>query len=566
MPRQRIHVDWKTVEGAFSKPRRLHLENDKEGLFHCPALGCEHDGFASQRGCRKHVKTKHPWYIYFDTKPIISAESEGKLDVNQSCSSESKPTLPCCATNSQLARLFSSWLQSTTGGGRQGKHAEISVTRAFKFLKYCCEQSGEDEQNLSSNVQLVDYFLCSSKFLTDFLDHLESTWQMGQSGRLGYVNSIADLLDFRRFHAPSGPVLQIFSITEVYIKRARQCLAKQMRSHWTTDLDIASLESKRSWATLAELQTVIPFHLQRYKTILEECRKKSFVTSTDLTFATRFVAVFMFVRVKGCRPMTYQHLTVRMFESAKTNAGMVNQTIFKTAQRYGFNSLYFDETSLVIVNDYVQYVRPLLKPQCEYLLVNRSGSQFQKLTELLSVLVFEAIGKYIHPTRYRQIIETESVNNLDLEEQQLVSEDQKHSSNVARVHYQKLRSREVAVKGRSCMEKLRGDHGRAMDICVQQLRQQDSNAGIEVKDMETEGDGETASSHTSEGEIENNDETLRKSRVKVRFTQEEDKYLRKGIVKFGMRWTAILNCPLYKFEQSRAPTTLRMRATTLKLI
>jgi hypothetical protein len=122
--------------------------------------------------------------------------------------------------------------------------------------------------------------------------------------------------------------------------------------------------------------------------------------------------------------------------------------------------------------------------------------------------VFEAIGKYIHPTRYRQIIETESVNNLDLEEQQLVSEDQKHSgSNVARVRYQKLRSREVALKGRSCMEKLRGDHGRAMDICVQQLRQQDSN-GIEVKNMETEGDGETASSHTSEGEIENNDEML----------------------------------------------------------
>ena len=184
-------------------------------------------------------------------------------------------------------------------------------------------------------------------------------------------------------------------------------------------------------------------------------------------------------------------------------------------------------------------MRPLLKPQCEYLLLNRSGSQFQKLTELLSVLVFEAIGKYIHPTRYRQIIETESVNNLDLEAQQLVSEDQKHSSNAARVHYQKLR----------------WDHGRAMDICAQQLRQQDSN-GIEVKDMETEGDGDTASSHTSEGEIENNNETLRKSRVKVRFTQEEDNYLRKGIVKFGMRWTAILNCLLYKFEQSRAPTTL----------
>ncbi len=150
--------------------------------------------------------------------------------------------------------------------------------------------------------------------------------------------------------------------------------------------------------------------------------------------------------------MTYQHLTVTMFENAKANGGMVDETIFKTAQRYGFNSLYFDEISLGIVDDYVKLVRPLLNPQCEYLLLNRNGAQFQKITDLLSVLVFEAIGKYIHPTRYRQIIETES---LDLEEQRFVSEDQKHSSNVARVHYQNLRSRDVAIKGQSCMDKLR---------------------------------------------------------------------------------------------------------------
>ena len=140
---------------------------------------------------------------------------------------------------------------------------------------YYSELSGKDEQSLLSTVEFVDYFLCSSKFLTDFLDHLETTWQMGMPGRLGYVTGIADLLDFRRFNLPPGPVLQNFSVTEVYIKRARQCLAKQIRSHWMTDLDIDSLESKRSWGTLAELQTVIPYHSQRYKTVLQDCKKKS---------------------------------------------------------------------------------------------------------------------------------------------------------------------------------------------------------------------------------------------------------------------------------------------------
>ena len=51
---------------------------------------------------------------------------------------------------------------------------------------------------------------------------------------------------------------------------------------------------------------------------------------------------------------------------------MVDQTIFKTAQKYGFNSLYFDEINLYIIDDYVQYVRSLLNSQCDYLRINRN--------------------------------------------------------------------------------------------------------------------------------------------------------------------------------------------------
>ncbi len=251
--------------------------------------------------------------------------------------------------------------------------------------------------------------------------------------------------------APPASVLQNFAVTEVYVKRARKCLAKDMRSNWTTELDIETLESRRSWATLSEVQSVIPFHEERYKSVLENCIvSPSSVKSGDVTFATRFVAAYMFLKVKGCRPMTYQHLTLRMFESAKRNEGMVDQKIFKTAKRYGFDSVYLDECSIELLEKYITMSDPLT-PTCEYVLVNRNGKQFQKLTDLLSVLVFEAIGKYIHPTRYRQIIETESCQILPPNEQKWISEDQKHSSNVARVHYQKKRSREVAMRGRWCM-------------------------------------------------------------------------------------------------------------------
>ena len=57
------------------------------------------------------------------------------------------------------------------------------------------------------------------------------------------------------------------------------------------------------------------------------------------------------------------------------------------------------------------------QPQCDFVLANRNGGQHRKLGEIMSKLVLDATGKYIHPARYRQIVETESLNQLTCEEQ-----------------------------------------------------------------------------------------------------------------------------------------------------
>ena len=212
------------------------------------------------------------------------------------------------------------------------------------------------------------------------------------------------------------------------------------RDEWTKVLDIDNLEAMNSWATLEELQRVVPFHYPRYNELLQRCKKYpiSYIAPRELTFCTRFVAVYLFIKVKGSRPMTYQYLTVPMFNNSKKNGGFVDQTEFKTALHYNFDSLLFDSNSTEIVDDYINFVRPLLHPDCDYVLVTRNGTQYSKLSDLMSKLVFEAIGKYIHPTRYRQIVETESVRKLSPGEQDIMSRDQKHSSQVAKTHYQKL--------------------------------------------------------------------------------------------------------------------------------
>ncbi len=73
---------------------------------------------------------------------------------------------------------------------------------------------------------------------------------------------------------------------------------------------------------------------------------------------------------------------------------------------------------------------------------------------MLGNLVHQATGKYIHPTRLRQIIETESASKLSTEQQSFVSEDQKHTTHVARVSYQKMRSRDVAIRAKEALATL----------------------------------------------------------------------------------------------------------------
>ena len=85
--------------------------------------------------------------------------------------------------------------------------------------------------------------------------------------------------------------------------------------------------------------------------------------------------------VKASRPMTYKHLTVEMIKSIGKNS-IINQTLFKTNEKYGFNSFSFSVDVLTLVTSYVNDIRPILNPVCNYLLVCRHGKQISNLTNI----------------------------------------------------------------------------------------------------------------------------------------------------------------------------------------
>ena len=74
---------------------------------------------------------------------------------------------------------------------------------------------------------------------------------------------------------------------------------------------------------MEELLEVVTFHLPRYENTVKKCKTvPGQVNPLDLTFATKFVAVYLFIKVKGSRPMTYQYLTVDMSKAARENGGI----------------------------------------------------------------------------------------------------------------------------------------------------------------------------------------------------------------------------------------------------
>ena len=167
-------------------------------------------------------------------------------------------------TNSELALKFSAWLTAICGGGTSQSQSQQTASRAMKFLKFCAE---EDDDELSYT--FIDFCLGAPKLITSFTELLKSEWSLGSSAQLSYLHAIGDLIDFRKANSTTPDILQHFAISEIYLTRGEKYLAKQKKLEWNRDLHLDSLIAVKSWATLEEMDQVIPFHLDRFKDVLE---------------------------------------------------------------------------------------------------------------------------------------------------------------------------------------------------------------------------------------------------------------------------------------------------------
>ena len=304
---------------------------------------------------------------------------------------------------------FKSWLKSPGGGGKNDSNADQITCKVLKYVKFCSEDVSSD---WNFPLTVSDYCLGSVEMISEFVKCLQEQWGVGYSGVIGYMNSLNHALDFRRTLNMSLNNMAAFVATEVYINRIKKCLSRKMRIEWNEVLSIEYLSSINCWARLEELQNVIPYYADKFtQIILNASESATYIPSHDLSFATSYVIAVLFLMVKATRPMTYQFLTVTMIRNISTD-GIIDQTVFKTSEKYGFDSLIFPKDVIDILNGYIACIRSRLNPSCDYLLITRNGTQISQLSGIFGRIVFLAIGKYINPTRYRQIIEIESLHRL----------------------------------------------------------------------------------------------------------------------------------------------------------
>ena len=449
-----LRVNWRAIEGSAKAKKILRLRADSDGNFACPVPNCMHLGFRSSRGLRRHIDTRHSWLYWFSSEPAVN-RNQLVSDPEKIGSKAVTHNIPSFSIDEGVGATFCRWLRAPLGGGKNEREAVQGARRAMKFLLHVM---GDD--CIGGSMACMDFIDCavgSAATITKFLETITVDWRMTSSGALNYLKSITDLVDFRKSQGCPDSVLRALSVTEVYLRRGRENLRRKKAVEYTRNLDLETLIMKDSWCSLEDMNKVIPYHINQFKEVYNKCKESPPTASiNDLAFATRFIATYLFLMVKCSRPRTFQFLTTAMVEKSKENGGFIDSTEFKTASTYIFDTLIMSEQVLKLLDMYISTIRPKMTPKCEYVLVSTTGRQYTSFTVAMTLLVKQAIGKYVHPTRFRQIVETSSSERLTPEEQEIVTADQKHRSNVARLSYKKKLSREVATKGRECMEKMLG--------------------------------------------------------------------------------------------------------------
>ena len=208
----------------------------------------------------------HPWFFYFDEQPPINRSEVALRDTVQRKSSTHN--VPAFSLIDGMGKEFLDWLKTPCGGGKSKKQAVQIGRRAMKFLM---ASLGDTEVDKTVSDEFMDCCLGSPSIVINFFKMVTEEWRLSSSAALNYMKAINDLMDFRKSNGVDDAVLRSFTVSEVYIRRGKENLSKQKKIEYSRNLDLEQLICRKSWATVEEMEKVIPYHTPKYKYVLDLC-------------------------------------------------------------------------------------------------------------------------------------------------------------------------------------------------------------------------------------------------------------------------------------------------------
>ena len=144
-------------------------------------IHCDHNGFYSQRSCRKHLRNHHDWFYCFDKKPEINdlpSKIEAVVQKNVQ-PSRSTRNIPNLQEDTIFAQAFFEWLTSIAGGGLSKSRPDQIVFRICKFL--CVSNEDLIHDNIKDSD--IAFSAGSTENIGRFMETMETEWKLGNSGQ-----------------------------------------------------------------------------------------------------------------------------------------------------------------------------------------------------------------------------------------------------------------------------------------------------------------------------------------------------------------------------------------------
>ena len=115
----------------------------------------------------------------------------------------------------------------------------------------------DDEDNLS--MDFVDFCLGSPSLITQFVEYIKEEWKLSSSAEVNYLQAISDMIDYRKSQGISANTQRNFTVAEFTSTEGNEHLHEESEANGRSEeLTVENLEAVNAWATLEELQQVIP--------------------------------------------------------------------------------------------------------------------------------------------------------------------------------------------------------------------------------------------------------------------------------------------------------------------